>query len=56
MVFKEDIKDRGDYRCFNFFFDRLTSAVDSVARASKSNFSFRVVLVELRRDVNSATC
>lgn len=56
MVFKEEIRDRSNYRCFHFFFYRLTGAVDSVACAGKSNFSLRVVLVELGGDIDSATC
>lgn len=57
VVFRDMIKDGCDnYRCFNFFFNRLAGAVDSIARAGKSDFSLRVVLVKLGRDVNSTTC
>lgn len=57
VVFRDRIEDGCDnYRCFNFFFDRLAGAVDSIARAGKSDFSLGVVLVELGRDVDSATC
>lgn len=47
---------RDDYRCFDFLFDRLAGAVDSVASASKGDFSLGVVLVELGGDVDSAAC